>query len=509
MDDFVAWFQRHGGVLDTSMMGITDFPGSGRGAVALQDIPENRTIFTLPRSLTLSTQTSTLPSVFGLEAWRKHKLHKGWVGLILCMMWEEAQGNQGKWITYLASLPTRFDTPMFWSDEELQELQGTAVVDKIGRDEAERDYHEKLAPAIKTRPDLFPSDKIDTWYTLHRYHITGSRILSRSFNVERWGGEVEQDAEHDSEEDSNEDAQANTSIGSAMDVDDSGNGGEAVDEESSDRDGDDEDMGDTSDIAMVPMADILNARYDSVNAKLFYEELHLHMVTTKPIKAGEQIVSRFSLSDSAGSHTCKFNTYGDLPNSDLLRRYGHVDLVPCPHLKGALGNPQDVVEIRADLVVNVVCGDVSNGETHRQRIDWWLDEGGDDVFIIDADPILPAALTSLVRLLLLSQDEWEKIREKGRPPKAKFDLQVSQSLRRIFEMCLINYQSPDLEVDAKLLAHAIIVRLGEKQILAGALETLRLIDAAFSDVGSVGSKGKRRVVSGGTTGGGKSKKARH
>ncbi|KAG2112090.1 hypothetical protein DEU56DRAFT_843138 [Suillus clintonianus] len=504
MDDFLAWFQHHGGALDTSSVGITDFPGSGRGAIALQDIPENHTIFTLPRSLTLSTQTSTLPSAFGFEAWRKHKLHKGWVGLILCMMWEEAQGNQGKWVTYLTSLPTQFDTPMFWSDEDLQELQGTAVVDKIGRSEAERDYHENLVPAIKTRPDLFPSDKIDTWYTLHRYHITGSRILSRSFNVERWEGEVE--VEQDAEqvlEDSNEDTQANTSIGSAMDVDDSGDGGEAADEESSDRDSDDEDTEDIpEEIAMVPMADLLNARYNSVNAKLFYEEHHLHMVTTKPIKAGEQI----------------FNTYGDLPNSDLLRRYGHVDLLPCPHLKGALGNPQDIAEIRADLVVNVVCADNPNGETHRQRIEWWLDEGGDDVFIIDRDPILPAALTSLVRLLLLSQDEWGKTREKGRPPKAKFDHQVSQILRRIFEIRLSNYQSPDLDVDAQLLVsesltlntrHAIIVRLGEKQILTGALETLRLMDAALSDSGSVGSKGKRRVVSGGMTDGGKSKKARH
>ncbi|KAG2101297.1 uncharacterized protein F5147DRAFT_313989 [Suillus discolor] len=502
MDDFVAWFQHNGGVLDTSMMAIADFPGSGRGAVALQDMPENHTIFTLPRSLTLSTQTSSLPSAFGFEEWKKHKLHKGWVGLILCMMWEEAQGNQGKWITYLASLPTQFDTPIFWSDEELQELQGTAVVDKIGRDEAERDYHEKLTPAIKTRPDLFPSDKINTWYTLHQYHITGSRILSRSFNVERWEGEIEQEAEHVTEEDSNEDTQANTSVGSAMDVDDSGDGGGAVGEESSDRDSDDEEIEDTSDIAMVPMADILNARYDSVNAKLFYEKHHLQMVTTKPIKAGEQI----------------FNTYGDLPNSDLLRRYGHVDLVPCPHLKGSLGNPQDVVEIRADLVFNVVCGDLSTGETYRRRIDWWLDEGGDDVFIIDADPVLPAALTSFIRLLLLTQEEWEKTREKGRFPKAKFDNQVSPLLRRIFEMRLTSYQSPDLEVDAKLLAsesltlnkrHAIVVRLGEKQILAGALETLRFMDAALTDVGSNGSKGKRRVASGGTTGGGKSKKARH
>jgi hypothetical protein len=78
------------------------------------------------------------------------------------------------------------------------------------------------------------------------------------------------------------------------------------------------------------------------------------------------------------SYPFQFNTYGDPPNSDLLRRYGHVDLVPCPHLKGALGNPQDIVEIRADLVVKVVCGDDANDEKYQQRIDWWLDEGGDE-----------------------------------------------------------------------------------------------------------------------------------
>ncbi|KAG2118660.1 uncharacterized protein F5147DRAFT_800668 [Suillus discolor] len=366
------------------------------------------------------------PSAFGFEDWRQHKLHKGWVGLILCMMWEEAQGNQGKRITYLGS------------DEELQEPRNGC--DKIGWDEAERDYHEKLTPAIKTRPDLFPFNQIDTWYPLHQYHITGSRILSRSFNVERWEGEDERDAKHVTAEDCNKDTQANVSVGSTMDVDDSGDGGEAVNEESSDRGSDDEEIEDTLDIAMVPVADALNARYDSH---------HLQMVTMKPIKAGEQI----------------FNTYGDLSNSDLHRRYRHVDLVPCPHLK--------------DLVVSVICGDVSTGETYQRQIDWWLNEGGDGVFMIDADPVLPAALTSFIRLLLLTQEESDKTQER----------KVSPLLRKIFEMRLTSYQSPDLEVDTKLLAsesltlkrHAIIVRLGEKQILADALETLRFMDVALSD----------------------------
>ena len=70
-------------------------------------------------------------------------MHTGWAGLILCMMWETAQGSASKWAPYLGmealhnvplklksagSLPKTFDTPMFWEEEDLKELQGTAVV---------------------------------------------------------------------------------------------------------------------------------------------------------------------------------------------------------------------------------------------------------------------------------------------------------------------------------------------------------------------------------------------
>lgn len=61
------------------------------------------------------------------------------------MMWEDARahelnlmdgpckqsGIQMKWGPYLRTLPTTFDTPMFWSAEELEELQGTAVVCRL------------------------------------------------------------------------------------------------------------------------------------------------------------------------------------------------------------------------------------------------------------------------------------------------------------------------------------------------------------------------------------------
>lgn len=72
----------------------------------------------------------------------------------------------------------------------------------------------------------------------------------------------------------------------------------------------------------------------------------------------------------------QWNTYGDPPNSDLLRRYGHVDILPLqPPLTGE-GNPADNVEVPANLVVNAI----SKGETavSQERIDWWLEEVEDE-----------------------------------------------------------------------------------------------------------------------------------
>jgi N-lysine methyltransferase SETD6 len=55
-----------------------------------------------------------------------------------------------------------------------------------------------------------------------------------------------------------------------------------------------------------------------------------------------------------------------------------------------LGNPADIVEIRADLVVGVVKSEcVREGEVGQwemeERVEWWLDEGGDE-FVCPPSP---------------------------------------------------------------------------------------------------------------------------
>ncbi|TCD67866.1 hypothetical protein EIP91_011863 [Steccherinum ochraceum] len=478
MDDLLSWFSSEHGVLDTAAMGLGDITGHGRGAYALRDIPEGHELFVIPRSLTLSTRTSSLPGLLGKKAWKEYKLDIGWAGLILCMMWEEAQGASSRWSGYLADLPSTFSTPMFWSSEELDELKGTAVVDKIGKDDAERDYREKLMPAAQSRPDLFPSEKLLQYYTLERYHVMGSRILSRSFTVLKWERESGADA------DAMVVADADTSLGSGMDVDMDANN--PVDQDldgTEDLDSDDEgDSEDPGDVAMVPMADMLNARFESENAKLFYEEHNLKMITTKAIKAGEQI----------------WNTYGDPPNSDLLRRYGHVDYVPLrPPLSG-MGNPADVVEVRADLVVAVTQDRGKAVGDAKERVEWWLEVTDDDTFVIQTDCEVPDELISLVLLLMLPAPEWEKAQRKEKLPKPKINVGLLPLIASVIETRLEEYQTT-LEADEELLKcplsvnkrNAVIVRLGEKYILASSLAKLRAMELVLRE----GGQGKKRKVS--------------
>ncbi|GJE92752.1 SET domain-containing protein [Phanerochaete sordida] len=489
---FIQWFKSKGATVDETAMGIADIPGYGRGIVAMRDLPKDHTLFTIPRDLVLSMRTSTLPQKFGQASWKKFGLHEGWTGLILCMLWEEAQGAASKWNGFFPILPTSFDTPMFWDAADVEELQGTAVVDKIGRDDAEKDFAAKLVPAIESRPDLFPPESRATTYTLARYHLMGSRILSRSFHVLRWkadGEEADEEAEVD-EDDAGAalDGGAAPADGSAMDID-TPHGTDATadaDEGPADDDDDDDDRyEDPADVAMVPMADMLNGRFNTETARLFYDDEHvLRMATVQEIKAGEQI----------------WNTYGDPPNSDLLRRYGFVDVTTLAQPLSGAGNPADIVEIPANLVVEAAAKHTT-ADT-QDRVDWWLEEAEDDVFVVGTDCELPPEMVSLARLLLQPKADWEKTRAKGKVPKPTMDATIAAIAVDVLQRRLQEYPT-SIEEDEKLLADAaqlslnrkmaVTVRLGEKRILAGALRELQGAygkEASKRKRGADGSAGK-------------------
>lgn len=164
--------------------------------------------------------------------------------------------------------------------------------------------------SLQERTDLFKPAHIDTHYSLQNYHIMGSRILSRCFRVEKWEGDDQANDNNHSQDGMEVDEGPSECDDMNVPADDP----EVETEIDEDIEDEDEEAEDPSDVAMVPMADMLNARYGSENvcpfctplnvtyiftsllqAKLFHEVAELNMITTKDIKAGEQIVSRFLL----------------------------------------------------------------------------------------------------------------------------------------------------------------------------------------------------------------------
>jgi N-lysine methyltransferase SETD6 len=357
--------------------------------------------------------------------------------------------------------------------------------------------------------------------------------------VEKWEGRNEE-----SDDDQSLTAVGNKSDGMDVDAteqDPSPDEEDKADDVEDDEGSDDEDTEDPSDVAMVPFADILNARYHSENVRdgFVFSETdfglsilipHLRPSCAMNVKTCRWFVRGTSRLESRlyDDHPKfslmltqyhQWNTYGDPPNSDLLRRYGHVDLIPLSN--GVRGNPADVVDIRADVVLDVVRSQLQDiRDTLPERIEWWLEEGGDElswfsclisvdtkhhssVFTLETNYALPDELVSLIRLLLMPGVEWEKTKGKGKLPKPKMDnvvLQIAESVlkkllenyKTTLEVCKINpilvllpdcitwlnLQDDEAFLDAThevgtVKYMATVVRVGEKRILRGAVGEIK------------------------------------
>ncbi|GAA5999605.1 hypothetical protein JCM5350_008121 [Sporobolomyces pararoseus] len=400
---FLEWFKATGGTVHEAV-GFKQFDGMGRGAVALQDIEADTLLFSIPRSILLTTSTSALPSLLPSDEWQELS---GWTPLILSMMYECLRTDT--WTPYFELLPEEksFNSLMFWNEEELKELTGSTVLSKIGKEDADQAFEETVKPFVKKHEKVFGNSED---YTLDLFHYMGSLVLSRSFHVDHKAKDEEEEDDSDDEEE--------------------------------------EEREDVADVAAVPFADLLNAKSGCDNARLFYEPQTLNMMSTSRIPAGSQI----------------FNTYADPPNSDLLRRYGHVDEK----------NDADLVEVGLEDVAQLVGeGRGLEGDEIEKRAEFLLDVGIDDVFAIETSHTLPDELISAIRAFLLTPEELAKSQKKESPPKPKIDSDVAEWAKKLLEKREKDYETT-IEYDEELLKDsnlpprkrmAVIVRLGEKRIL--------------------------------------------
>lgn len=320
---FVQWLTESRGYKISPKVKVHDYrsQGQGRGLIAVEDIAEGEDLFTIPRDRVIAIDSDAEGS--GALVQRVPELADGtldeWSALILYLMYHASKGEAFK--PYFDVIPAHFSTPMFWDEGEAEQLlQGSTLVEKIGRAEAEAGFRENILPVVEKYKDTV-FDGVDV--SVDAFHRVGSLIMSYSFDVDRIkaGSSEDKDDENAKEEDQ----------ASADENEDEVPGDEEeheeliIEEEFSD---DEDDDGPVK--AMVPLADTLNAHSQLCNAHLEQEDDgSLVMRATATIPAGGQI----------------YNTYGDFPNSDLLRRYGYTELG---------GTASDLVEITVNDLVDAV-----------------------------------------------------------------------------------------------------------------------------------------------------------
>ncbi|KAG7115760.1 Ribosomal lysine N-methyltransferase 4 like protein [Verticillium longisporum] len=469
MDDFQAlsdrylqWFKAAGGEFRDDLLQIVDLrpQAAGRGIIATRDIPEETTLFTIPRQAIINVLTSELPQklpqVFDGsidEMDDNAEPLDSWGQLILVMLYEVLQGDASRWKPYFDILPQQFDTPIFWSDGELLELQGTSLTaEKIGKVESDAMFRSKILPIVQANPAIFyPEGAVQPTEDelLHLAHRMGSTIMAYAFDLEN-------DNENENEEDGwVEDREGRTMLG------------------------------------MVPMADTLNANAE-FNAHINHGESLEATAIRADIKAGDQIL----------------NYYGPLPTSELLRRYGYVTPEHSRY---------DVVEVPWTLVKEVIVSSLSlSAEAWKQVESQIDDEEIEDYFVIERDSgepgpdgrfsgpaVLREVSPELVEQLKEFLKAVKKLDSERIPDKRKRDEICDAVIAEVLKVRLAQYPT-SIETDEKLLAEAdlparrrmaVVVRLGEKKLLleAIALAHAKAQGSATGDDGEERASKKARV----------------
>ncbi|KAF5580208.1 ribosomal n-lysine methyltransferase 4 [Fusarium pseudoanthophilum] len=444
-ESFLQWFKSLPGATFSDAIKIVDLRdrNAGRGisrshacpqcqankTVALEDIPAETTLFTIPRRGIINVETSELPKkipdAFDLDKPDDDDAPglDSWSSLILIMIYEYLQGENSKWKPYFDVLPTSFDTPMFWSDNELDQLQASHMRHKIGKADAENMFQKALIPIIRGNSEIFNAGNKTDAELIEIAHRMGSTIMAYAF-----------DLENDEEEEEEADGWVEDRDGKSM-------------------------------MGMVPMADILNADAE-FNAHVNHEEESLTVTSLRSIKAGEEIL----------------NYYGPHPNSELLRRYGYVT---------EKHSRYDVVEIPWDIVESALTSNfgISSQVLEQIRAALEEDEEFEDTFVLEretgevksdgtfAEPArfesMPEDLQEQLKTFLKGI---KKAQPDAIPDKRKRDEIHQAVLAKTLEALVARYPTRISEDEALLKQDlnqrtrmAIAVRLGEKKLLQEAI----------------------------------------
>jgi len=154
-----------------------DDVGGYRGAIATRSLKEEDVIVVSPRESTLLVQEHDEcpfpPDFLDPQYW--DEIHEYWnLRMALRLIYEKRRGEESKWYQYIQILPTNFDVPLLFSQDELKELQDPLFIHEV---EIEQKYFEYERRRMADFMPLPPSKEELGWALA----CAGSRTFTADF----------------------------------------------------------------------------------------------------------------------------------------------------------------------------------------------------------------------------------------------------------------------------------------------------------------------------------------
>uniref|UniRef100_T1IPV3 protein-histidine N-methyltransferase n=1 Tax=Strigamia maritima TaxID=126957 RepID=T1IPV3_STRMM len=178
--EFLKWLSLNGAT--HSNVEIAFFEQTGYGIKANQLINENDLWLTIPRKLMLTLETAQ-ETILG-KLIEDDRLLKNMPNVALSLLLLNERCNENSfWASYIGTLPDVYDTPMYFTLEELQHLKGTSVLEtaikqciSIARQYA---YLYKLLQTQSKSPTL----ALSNYFTYDSYRWCVSAVMTRQNHI--------------------------------------------------------------------------------------------------------------------------------------------------------------------------------------------------------------------------------------------------------------------------------------------------------------------------------------
>ncbi|XP_077224875.1 rubisco methyltransferase family protein [Tasmannia lanceolata] len=171
--NFWQWLCDKGVVSSTSPLAKPGIVPEGLGLVAQRNISQNEVVVQVPKKLCINPDTVSSSDIGKLCSGLKP-----WVSVALFLLREKAR-EDSTWGCYFDILPQTTNSTIYWSEEELSELQGTQLLSTtMGvKDYVQSEFSNVKEEVILPHSHLFPSITVNDF--LWAFGILRSRAFSR------------------------------------------------------------------------------------------------------------------------------------------------------------------------------------------------------------------------------------------------------------------------------------------------------------------------------------------